>query len=90
MAGKYEMTMADGTVATETIHSDGTYTMVSGGKETKGTWRMDGANSCFDPAGDAAEACYTSTAPAADGSFGATHSDGSKITIRKIGAAPAT
>ena len=89
MAGKYEMKMADGTMATETINSDGTYTMVSGGKETTGAWRMDGAKSCFDPAGDAAEVCYTSAAPGADGSFVTTAPDGSKMTVRKVGAAPA-
>lgn len=87
MAGKYEMKMADGTMATETINPDGTFTMVSGGKETRGKWRMDGAKSCFDPDGDAAEVCYTSTAPAADGSFVATGPDGSTMTVRKVGAA---
>lgn len=90
MAGTYEMRMADGTMATETINSDGTYTMVAGGKETTGTWRMNGAESCFDPAGAPAEVCYTSSAPGADGSFTVTGPDGKvHSTVRKIGAAPA-
>ena len=31
------------------------------GKETKGTWRMDGEKACFDPEGDKPEVCHTST-----------------------------
>ena len=88
MAGRYEVTMADGKVMTETINADGTYVDVMDGEETRGRWRMDGAKSCFDPDGDEPEVCYTSSAPAADGSFKATGPDGSTVTIRKVGAAP--
>ena len=88
MAGRYEITMADGKVMTETINADGTYVDLMNGEETRGRWRMDGARSCFDPDGDEPEVCYTSTAPAADGSFKATGPDGSTVTIRKVGSAP--
>jgi hypothetical protein len=89
MAGRYEITFADGKVMTETINADGSYVDLMDGEETRGRWRMDGAKSCFDPAGAAAEECYTASAPGADGSFTVTGADGSKATVRKIGAAPA-
>lgn len=89
MAGKYEVTMADGKVMTETINADGTYVDLLDGKETRGRWRMDGARSCFDPDGAEPEQCYTSESPGADGSFTVTAPDGTKTTVRKIGAAPA-
>lgn len=88
MAGKYEVTMADGKVMTETINADGTYVDLMDGKETRGRWRMEGTKSCFDPDGDAVEVCYTAAPPAADGSFVVTAPDGTKTTIRKVGAAP--
>lgn len=89
MAGTYEVTMADGSKMTETINADGTYTDVMDGKETRGTWRMDGEKACFDPEGDKPEVCHTTTAPGADGSFTATTPDGTTMTVRKVGAAPA-
>ena len=89
MAGVYEVTMADGSKMTETINADGTYTDVMDGKETTGIWRMDGERACFDPAGDAPETCQTTSAPGADGSFTATRADGTTMTVRKVGAAPA-
>lgn len=89
MAGTYEMTSADGNRMTLNVKPDGNYTQVENGKETAGTWRMDGAKSCFDPAGDPAEVCYTTSAPVADGSFTSTAPDGTALTTRKIAAAPA-
>ncbi len=89
MAGRYEVTMADGSVMTETINADGTYVDLMNGEETRGRWRMDGARSCFDPDGADAERCYTSTTPGADGSFKVTGPDGTTATVRKVGAAPA-
>ncbi len=87
MAGKYEVTMADGRKMTETINADGTYVDVMDGKETRGTWRMDGAKVCFDAAGDVAEMCYTTSAPGADGSFTTIGPDGKTVaTVRKVGA----
>lgn len=88
MAGRYEITMADGRVMTQTVNSDGTYVDSMGGQETRGRWRMDGARACFDPDGAGAEKCYTTTAPGADGSFTATGPDGARETVRKVGAAP--
>ena len=90
MAGTYEVKMADGTMVTETINADGTYSDMANGKQTMGKWRMNGEQSCFDPDGDAAEVCYTSTAPGADGSFTVMSPDGKMhSTVRKVGAAPA-
>ena len=89
MAGKYEVTMADGSVMTETINADGTYVDLMNGEETRGRWRMDGAKSCFDPDGADPERCYTSGARGADGSFKMTGPDGATATVRKVGAAPA-
>lgn len=83
MVGTYEMTSPDGTIITETINADGTYVDVAEGKETRGTWRMEGESGCFDPAGDAPEICYTTTAPAADGSFTTKAPDGTTMTVRK-------
>jgi hypothetical protein len=89
MTGRYEVTLADGSVISETINADGTYVDVMDGEETRGRWRMDGAKSCFDPDGDAPEECYTSAPPAADGSFVVTSADGrTRSTVRKVGAAP--
>lgn len=86
MAGKYEVTMADGKKMTSTINADGTYVDVMDGKEMKGTWRMDGAKSCFDEEGDVAEVCYTTSAPKADGSFETMDASGKVTsTVRKIG-----
>ena len=89
MAGTYEATRPDGTRMTLTVKPDGSFTEVANGKELAGTWRMDGAKSCFDPAGDAPDVCYTNSAVAADGSFTSTAPDGTSMTIRKIAAAPA-
>ena len=88
MAGRYEITMADGSVMTETINADGTYVDLMDGEETRGKWRMDGARSCFDPDGAEPEECYTSGAPGADGSWTVTGADGTTATVRKVGAAP--
>ena len=86
MAGKYEITTADGRKVTSTLAADGTYVDVSDGKETKGKWRMDGAKSCFDEDGDEPEVCYTTTAPAADGSFQVMDATGKVVeTVRKVG-----
>jgi len=86
MAGKYEITGTDGKRMTQTVNADGSYVDVMDGKETKGKWRMDGTKSCFDADGDEAEVCYTTTAPAADGSFQAMGPDGKVAwTVRKVG-----
>ena len=89
MVGTYEMTRANGSKVTLTNNADGTYTMLENGKTYTGTWRMDGAKSCYDMTGAEPEVCYTSSPVAADGSFTTTAPDGSSVTVRKIGAAPA-
>ena len=84
MVGVYEVTAPDGTTTTETINSDGTYVDVTGGEEVRGTWRMDGQRGCFDPTGADPEVCYTTSQPAADGSFTSTAPDGTAMTVRKV------
>lgn len=92
MSGTYEVTMADGTVMMETVNTDGTYVDTQDGEEVdRGRWRADGNRMCYDPDGADPEACYSSTAPAADGSFRVIGADGQQTgaTVRKIGTAPA-
>ena len=76
MTGTYEIQMADGTYVDSTV--DGTET-------ERGTWRQEGAQMCFDPAGDEAEACYAGGAPGEDGSFEMRDASGSVVsTVRKV------
>lgn len=87
MAGTYEVTDAEGTVTMETLNADGTYVdMVDGTETERGTWRADGSRTCFDPAGNAPETCYTGSTPDAEGTFRAIGPDGEEtgITVRKI------
>ncbi len=84
-AGVYEVTMPDGTVATETVNEDGTYETVANGNVIEtGTWRTDGNEMCEDPEGPAPEQCYAGSEPGADGSFTVQTDDGT-MTIRKVG-----
>ena len=87
MAGTYEVTMADGTVVTQTIRSDGTYSDVADGEVTEaGTWRAEGQQLCYDPEGTEPEECYTGSQPGADGSFTFNDADGNQMgTVRRIG-----
>lgn len=93
MAGAYEMKLADGRVVMETINADGTFVDMVDGKETqRGTWRQENEKTCFDPAGDAPEACYTGGVAGPDGSFETRDSKGNVYsTVRKVatGATPA-
>lgn len=87
MTGTYEIQMADGTVTRQTINADGTYvdTTVDGTETERGTWRQDGAQMCFDPAGTEAEACYAGGAPGEDGSFQMRDAGGAVVsTVRKV------
>lgn len=87
MTGEYEVKMADGTVVRETINADGTYVdaTVDGTETERGTWRQDGDKMCFDPEGDAPEACYSGGAPGEDGSFEVRDAEGNVTsTVRKI------
>lgn len=89
MAGTYEMTTAEGTRINLTVNPDGTYRQIANGEEESGTWRMQGAQACWDPAGAGAEQCWTTSAPGADGSFTATEPDGTRVTVRKTSATAA-
>ena len=87
MTGTYEIQMADGSVTRQTINADGTYvdTTVDGTETERGTWRQDGSQMCFDPAGDEAEACYAGGAPGEDGSFEMRDANGAVVsTVRKV------
>ncbi len=87
MTGTYEVKNADGSVVIETINADGTYVDATpdGAETERGTWRQDGANMCFDPAGDAPEACFAGGAPGPDGSFEIRDAQGNVAsTFRKI------
>jgi hypothetical protein len=79
--GTYDVKMADGTMGKTVINADGTYVDTDkDGKEIKGTFARKDGKDCFDPEGDAPEACWTVTPPGADGSFTATTPDG-KTTV---------
>ena len=71
VAGRYDITLADGTVIVQTIAADGTYreTNAEGAETQTGRWRQQGSQMCFDPAGDAPEACYSGAAPGTDGAY---------------------
>lgn len=87
IAGTYEIKLADGTITRQTLNADGTYvdTTLEGTETARGTWRQNGAQLCFDPAGDEPEACFTGGAPGADGSFQITDDKGAVVsTTRKI------
>lgn len=87
MTGTYEIQMADGSVTRQTINADGTYvdTTVDGTETERGTWRQEGAQMCFDPEGDEAEACYAGGAPGEDGSFEMRDANGEVTsTVRKV------
>ena len=56
------------------LNEDGSYTDYDGGENVVGggRWSSDGAQICFDPAGDGEneqESCWINEAPGADGSF---------------------
>lgn len=89
MAGTYEVTMEDGTVAMSTLFADGSYVDTTDGVESeRGTWRADGERTCFDPAGDPPEECHATSTPAADGSFKVLDAEGQEtgVTVRKVDA----
>lgn len=87
MAGTFEVVMADGTVVTQTIRSDGTYSDVADGEVVEtGNWRADGTRLCYDPEGDEPEQCFAGEQPAADGSFRTRDDQGNVVsTVRRIG-----
>ena len=90
MAGTYEMTMDDGTVVRQQVNADGTYvdTDLEGNELERGTWRQQGDQLCYDANGADPEECWTGGTPGADGSFEATASDGTSITVRRVQGEP--
>ena len=81
--GTYEFT-ADGKAMVSTINADGTYADTADGQPSeKGLWAEHDGKVCFDPEGDEAGTCYTTTEPGADGTFTATADDGTVLTIKK-------
>ena len=85
LVGDYEVKMADGKMAKTTINADGTYVDTGAdGKQVKGKFAQKDGKECFDPDGDEAEACWTSTKPAADGSFTSTNPKGETVTVTPV------
>ena len=91
-AGTYDVKMADGTMGKTVINADGTYVDTDkDGKETRGTFARKDGKDCFDPEGPDPEACWTVTAPGADGSFTATTPDGkTTVTVTPVAATATT
>ena len=83
--GKYDVTGPDGTKSVTELKADGTYQDWKGDKVTeKGAWASKDGKTCFDPEGDAAEVCYTESAPAADGNFTATNDKGEVTKVKPL------
>lgn len=84
-AGAYDATSADGKPFSKvTLEADGSYARVpaSGAKEA-GVVKITDGRLCFDPSGKAnLPRCYTTTAPAADGSFTATDDKGVVLNVK--------
>ena len=85
--GVYEVTAKDGTVTQTELMADGTYADhgADGAVTATGKWSVVDGKTCFDPEGDAATACYTETAPDAEGKFTATPDEGDAVTVRSVG-----
>lgn len=88
IAGTYEITLSDGSVALQTINEDGTYvdTTSDGTRTGGGTWRVGDAGAmCFDPEGNDPEECFAGGEPGENGAFEVLGSDGSVTSsVRKI------
>lgn len=85
LVGTYDVKLADGSMGKTVINADGTYVDTDAqGKEIKGTFSRNGNQDCFDPEGDAPVECWTSSPPAADGTFTSTSPDGkSTVTVSR-------
>jgi hypothetical protein len=82
-AGKYDVTMPDGSKMVTEVRADGSYQDWQGDKVVeKGTVAMKGGKTCFDPEGAAAETCFTDGPTGADGSWTATSDKGEKVTVK--------
>lgn len=72
--GFYAIESADRIYSRTRLHEDGSYTDYDGGNNAVGggQWSSEGAQICFDPAGDGEneqESCWINEAPGEDGSF---------------------
>lgn len=88
--GTYEVTYADGSVGMLTTSEDGTFSATIGDQTGSGTVSEADGKVCFDPEGDDPEQptmCWTSSAPAEDGSWTSTSDDGETVTVRPVEAA---
>jgi hypothetical protein len=82
LAGDYDVKLADGKMGKTTINADGTFVDTGpDGKETKGKFAVKDGKECFDADGDAAEVCWTSAKPGADGSFTSTNDKGETVSV---------
>ena len=81
--GSYDVKLANGTVASTVIKADGSYEDIDPKGKTvkKGMFAHKDGKDCFDPDGDEAEECWALSPVAADGSFTATSSDGTTVTV---------
>ena len=85
MAGTYEMTGPDGTVMTQTLNPDGTYSQQEGMEVVgNGTYRAQGNQLCLTETGST-ETCYNTGEIASDGSFRMEAAGADEgYTVRKI------
>ena len=82
MAGTYDAKYPDGTTHVVVINADGTFSDTDpAGVATTGTFALKDGKTCFDPEGDAPEACWTDGEPDAAGVFTATAPDGTVVTV---------
>lgn len=92
MAGTYEVTLPDGSTATQTLSADGTYVDRMDGEVTeRGTWRQQGDQLCYAPdSEEAAEQCFAGGEPGPDGAFEMRDDAGDvAATVRKLDTEPA-
>lgn len=84
--GLYETMNAEGTIGGAELMEDGSYRTfdIDGVDTGNGTWTNVGKRSCFDPAGDDPEICYTGSDPDEDGRFDGTSDGGVVITVRPV------
>jgi hypothetical protein len=84
--GAFQVTAKDGTVTTDVLNADGSYTdSDSSGKVTgTGTWTVKDNKTCFTATKGSDSGCYTESAPGADGTFTATPDKGDPVTVKPI------
>lgn len=81
--GTYDVTQADGSVDSITIHPGMTWSRVSAdGSASGGTIFMQGGQTCFVTEGEEGHTCFTDGPAQPDGSMQTTAEDGSVATVR--------